>query len=53
MSGPDRPIQPENRREARRWLAIIDEDIDVAIAAARLPLPAPAPTICNRPPSNW
>lgn len=37
MSGPDRPIQPENRVEARRWLAIVEEDIDVAIAAARLP----------------
>src|SRR5580658_4017491 len=36
MSGPDRPIQPENRLEARRWLAIVEEDIDVAIAAARL-----------------
>jgi HEPN domain-containing protein len=36
MSGPDRPIQPENRYEARRWLAIVEEDIDVAIAAARL-----------------
>jgi len=37
MSGPDRPIQPENRIEARRWLAIVEEDIDVAIAAASLP----------------
>jgi hypothetical protein len=36
MNGPDRPIQPENQIEARRWLAIVDEDIDVAIAAARL-----------------
>jgi HEPN domain-containing protein len=36
MSGPDRPIQPENRLEARRWLAIVDEDIDVAIAAVGL-----------------
>ena len=36
MSGPERPIQPENRLEARRWLAIVEEDIDVAIAAARL-----------------
>jgi HEPN domain-containing protein len=36
MSGPDRPIQPENRIEARRWLAIVEEDIDVAIAAAGL-----------------
>jgi len=36
MSGPDRPIQPENRLEARRWLAIVEEDIDVAIAALRL-----------------
>ena len=36
MSGPDRPIQPENRGEARRWLAIVEEDIDVAVAAARL-----------------
>ena len=34
MSGPDRPIKPENRIEARRWLAIVEEDIDVAIAAA-------------------
>jgi hypothetical protein len=36
MSGPDRPIQPENRIEARRWLAIVEEDIDVARAAASL-----------------
>jgi HEPN domain-containing protein len=36
MSGPDRPILPEHRLEARRWLAIVEEDIDVAIAAARL-----------------
>lgn len=36
MSGPDRPIQPENRLEAKRWLAIVEEDIDVAIAALRL-----------------
>jgi HEPN domain-containing protein len=36
MSGPDRPLQPENRTEARRWLAIVEEDIDVAIAAAGL-----------------
>jgi HEPN domain-containing protein len=36
MSGSDRPIQPENRLEARRWLAIVEEDIDVAIAALRL-----------------
>jgi hypothetical protein len=36
MSGPDRPIPPENRTEARRWLAIVEEDIDVAIAAAGL-----------------
>jgi len=39
MSGHDRPIRPENRLEARRWLAIVEEDIDVAIAAARLPRP--------------
>ena len=37
MSEPDRPIQPENRLEAGRWLAIVEEDIDVAIAAAGLP----------------
>ena len=37
MSEPERPIQPENRVEARRWLAIVAEDIDVAIAAVRLP----------------
>ena len=37
MSGPDRPIQPENRLEARRWLMIVEENIDVAIAAVRLP----------------
>ena len=37
MSGPDRSIRPENRCEARRWLAIVEEDIDVAIAAARIP----------------
>ena len=36
MSGPDRSIQPENRHEARRWLAIVEEDLDVAIAAAGL-----------------
>jgi hypothetical protein len=36
MSGPNRPIQPENRMEATRWLAIVEEDIDVAIAAAGL-----------------
>jgi HEPN domain-containing protein len=36
MSGPERPIRPENRVEARRWLAIVEEDIDVAAAAARL-----------------
>jgi HEPN domain-containing protein len=39
MSGPDRPIQPENRVEARRWLAIVEENPDVAIAAARLARP--------------
>ena len=37
MSGPESPILPENRLEARRWMAIVDEDIDVAIAAMRLP----------------
>jgi HEPN domain-containing protein len=36
MSGPDRPTQPQNRIEASRWLAIVEEDIDVAIAAASL-----------------
>ena len=36
MSGPDRPIRPENKVEARRWLVIVEEDIDVAAAAARL-----------------
>jgi HEPN domain-containing protein len=36
MSEPERPIQPENRLEARRWLAIVEEDLDVAVAAARL-----------------
>ena len=36
MSGPERPVPPENRLEARRWMAIVDEDIDVAIAAMRL-----------------
>jgi HEPN domain-containing protein len=36
MSGPERPIRPENRLEARRWLAIVEEDLDVAIAALRL-----------------
>ncbi|PPQ26861.1 HEPN domain-containing protein [Rhodopila globiformis] len=30
---------PENRREARRWLVIAEEDLDVAGAAARLPRP--------------
>jgi HEPN domain-containing protein len=39
MSGPDRPIQPENRQEAKRWLAIVEEDLEVAVAAARLPRP--------------
>jgi HEPN domain-containing protein len=37
MNGPDRPILPESRREAWRWLATVAEDIDVAKAAARLP----------------
>lgn len=37
MSGPDHP--PENRFEAERWLAIVEEDLDVAAAAARLPRP--------------
>ena len=32
MSGADRRIRPENRIEARRWLAIVD----VAAAGARL-----------------
>ena len=36
MSGPDSSNLPENRTEARRWLAIVEEDIDVAIAAAGL-----------------
>jgi HEPN domain-containing protein len=36
MSGPDRRIRPELQVEARRWLAIVEEDIDVAAAAARL-----------------
>jgi HEPN domain-containing protein len=36
MSGPDRPIWLENRVEARRWLAIVEEDIDAAAAAAGL-----------------
>jgi HEPN domain-containing protein len=36
MSGPDRPTRPEHRLEARRWLAIVEEDIDVAAAAARI-----------------
>ena len=36
MSGPDRLIRPENRLEARRWLAIVEEDLDVATAAMRL-----------------
>lgn len=36
MSAPDRPIHPEHRIEARRWLLIVDEDLDVATAAARL-----------------
>jgi HEPN domain-containing protein len=34
MSEADRFPRPENRIEARRWLAIVEEDIDVAIAAA-------------------
>lgn len=36
MSGPERPIHPDNRAEARRWLLIVEEDIDVAAAAVRL-----------------
>jgi HEPN domain-containing protein len=36
MSGADRPVPPENRIEARRWLVIVEEDLDVAAAAARL-----------------
>jgi len=36
MSGADRRIRPENQIEARRWLAIVEEDLDVAAAAARL-----------------
>lgn len=36
MSEPDRSAQPEYRLEARRWLAIVEEDIDVAVAAAGL-----------------
>jgi HEPN domain-containing protein len=37
MSGPDRPVLPEHRAEARRWLLIVEEDLDVAAAALRLP----------------
>ncbi len=37
MSGTDRPISPDNRLEAKRWLLIVEEDLDVAAAAARLP----------------
>ncbi|MGA3002313.1 MAG: HEPN domain-containing protein [Acetobacteraceae bacterium] len=36
MREPDQPAGPENRLEARRWLAIVEEDIDVAVAAAGL-----------------
>jgi HEPN domain-containing protein len=36
MSGPAQPIPSENRLEARRWLAIVEEDLDVATAAMRL-----------------
>jgi hypothetical protein len=36
MSEPDRPSPLENQSEARRWLAIVDEDLDVAIDAARI-----------------
>lgn len=32
MSVPDE----DRRREAKRWLAIVEEDIDVALAAARM-----------------
>jgi HEPN domain-containing protein len=39
MNDLDGPAQPENRREAKRWLVIVEEDIDVADAAAHLPLP--------------
>jgi len=51
MSGPDRPIRPENQLEARRWLVIVEEDIDVA-AAARLSRLGPARIMFSRPPKN-
>jgi HEPN domain-containing protein len=39
MSGLEPPGSPENRREARQWLAIVEADIDVARAAGRLSPP--------------
>ena len=37
-----KPAYPTDRREARRWLAIVEENINVATAAARLPRPGGA-----------
>jgi HEPN domain-containing protein len=39
MTGTDDLSSQENRREAGRWLTLVEEDMDVAIAAARLSLP--------------
>jgi hypothetical protein len=52
MSGPDRPIQPENRREAMRWMAIVDEDIAVAVAAVGIARFGRVPIIRNKRPKS-
>jgi len=39
MSAPDQVDPPDYRREARRWLGIVEEDIDVALAAAGIARP--------------
>jgi len=39
MSESERPVQLENRAEARRWLLIVEEDIDVADACAAISRP--------------
>ena len=39
MSAPDDQAAAERRDEAKRWLAIAEDDIDVALAAINLPRP--------------
>jgi HEPN domain-containing protein len=39
MNGDESATTPESRREARRWLLIVEEDLDVANAAVQLPRP--------------